>query len=272
MAVTGLTKHGYSRQPGDTRWTNHGGILRGAPAVAQVEDITHIIGVNSRGYLVHRTNATGYHPITSSGRCSDPAAASSGATVTIACIGDNRRGYTLSFDGRQHTPTVRRLADIGGGLTSIAVMQTGQGPVFAATGGQYTTSEDGFEWPANTYLKDPSHSNSWERLQLPCDGPLATTMSSSHWFSACQTEDAISVFVADDDEEPSFFTVPGVAAGKIGIAAVGDGDEAVLAVQGLDGYIRHRGIDMEGSIDSRWTQLSGACAGGVATASTADLT
>ncbi|PIE26976.1 MAG: hypothetical protein CSA58_06680 [Micrococcales bacterium] len=271
LSVTGLTKNAYMRDPGDRGWTNLGGGMVGAPAVAHVNGLTHIIAQSRTGYLVHRTQNTGYHPITTSGRCRNPSAAAAGTRVTIACIGMNRHGYTLTFDGTQEQPALQPLRDIGGGLDSIEVMHADNDPVFAVTGGWYTAREGGQTWRANTYVKDETQSSSWQRLSLPCDGPLASTLSASHWFSSCQTGSAMSVLVMDANKTPEVFTVPGRAAGKIGIAPVGDGSKAVLAVQGLDGYIRYRHVTMNGSVQSHWTQLSGAAKGGVAAAPASDL-
>lgn len=268
MSVTGMTDNGYVRGPGETRWTNRGGALQAAPAIAHVAGITHQIGVTESATLVHRTAQTDWHDLApNNGPCTKPTAAVRGTTVVVSCIASDGAGRWFTFDGTQQQPTTPGMAALGGRVSALQVSTSEGDDSFLAVGGPYqVTNEDtGETFRGNTYFRAPADLN-WFKLGYWCDGHAGSAMTKDTWFMACNSGSSIRVVTADTaNDRYHDYTVPGRADGVVSIVPTGE-SQADLLVQGLDGFIRHRSISVTGPTDRSWTQLSGRAKGGVAAA------
>ncbi|PID52891.1 MAG: hypothetical protein CSB46_11340 [Micrococcales bacterium] len=271
--MTGSDGAGYVRAGGDASWTRRGGILVSAPAVARVNGLTHQIGVNTFGALVHRTSHTGWRAFSpAGGRCDRPTAAVRRRTVVVSCIAPDGSARWFSFDGTTPHPAPSRLRSLGGRVSSLQVATSEESEVFVAVGGPYrlTNTETGQRIEANTYFRTAADLN-WFKLGYRCDGHPASAMTEHTWFMACNSGDSILVVTGDAEQDAyTTYSVPGVAAGLTSVVATSPQD-ATLFVQGLDGYVRHRSISLAGPVATAWTQLSGRARYGVAAGPMSDM-
>lgn len=270
MAVTGrTTDDGYWRGPGTMRWTNGGGSLQSGLAVAQVGDITHVIGTDRDGGLVHRTDTSGWRPLADRrSTCAKPTAVAAREKVHVACVGGDSRAYAATFDGTSRKPYVNSFTNLGGRVESVAVAADEDGPVWFATGGQYRIHSTGAQ--GNTYIRFAGVK--WQPWDARCTGPVGAAISVKRATVACQDGNhvRVEIFMPNNDKT-LMHKVPGRTVGAIGVVPTGDGSSAQLLAQGLDGVPRSQRIDDRGG-SGRWTSMNGASRGGVAGSSVVDLT
>ncbi|PID54224.1 MAG: hypothetical protein CSA58_06685 [Micrococcales bacterium] len=268
MAVSGLTTdHGYWRESGTGRWTNGRGTLKPGVGVAQSGSITHLVGTDDQGRLVHRTNRSSWHALTDTA-CNSPTIVTSKDTVHGACVGSNGTPQAFSFKANDQHPSVS-LKGLGGQVTSVAVAVDRDGPVYFANGNGYRIPSTGAT--GNVYVRYPS-SAGWERWDARCTGPVAAAITAKRATVACQDYERVRVEIFMPRNENSILhKLKGSTSGKMAVVPTGDGSSAMLLAQGRDGVPRHQRIDDTGGAGS-WAAVGGGSRGGVAGASVKDLT
>ncbi len=265
LAVTGTNRALYVRDGGETRWTNLGGQLLSAPAVASWGGVTHYVATGTNQVLYHRTDTTAWHRLAPA-FCTDVSATAADGVVYLSCRGANAALYTAQFDASQQQPAVRALTKRGGVIQGAApVVMTNIGPVYHVRGGSYI--EGGGEY--NTYTWDAVEG--FLRYYTWCDGTPAAASSPTHVFFACQQAGGVIAAEALHPVDPSdpggdyewtFYDVPGQGVNTPALAMTGD-DTAELFVQSPNGALYHRGLGVTGPTGSSWSRIDSAVIGGV---------
>lgn len=260
LAVTGDNGALYARTAGQASWTNLGGQLLSAPAVASWNGVTHYIGTGTNRTLYHRTGTTGWHRL-GPAYCTDVSATAGNGMVHISCRGGNGALYTTEFDARLQLPSTPTMVKRGGAVHgAVPVVMSVNGPVYFARTNEYT--EDG--QTANTYTYDTR--SGWNRYYTWCDSTPAAAAASTLFF-ACQSGDGLITAEANyyDGAEWAwnFYDVPGQMIDTPALAMTG-AETAELFVQGTNRAVYHRGLTIDGPSSGAWTKIDSIVIGGVA--------
>ncbi len=269
VAVTSPNGKVYARTSGISGWRDLGGVAVGAPAVAYANGLTHYIVQGSNSRLYHRTDVSGWAPLSAAqAACSNPTAVTVDSTVHVACRGGNAALYTLSFPGAQQTPYVASPTKLGGEVVgSTAIAASASGPIFFSVGVGYEVVP-GSE--ANTYIRTLTEGFShWDTY---CASSPAAVNTSTGFFFACQFENGVVAVESSDPSDVSasgyqFYDVAGQTVGTPSLVATGDGSTAQLYVQGSDAKLYDRPLSHMGPLSAGWTRTDGVLTGGVGAAS-----
>ncbi len=265
LAVTGSNRSLYVRTDAQSAWTNLGGALASAPAVASYDGVTHYIATGTNKVLYHRTNTTGWTRLANA-YCTDVSATADAETVWFSCRGSNGALYAGQFPVTAQKPALGSLTKLGGVVQgAVPVTLTDAGPQFFARGGTYYDEEG---YAGNTWTWDAEFG--WERYWVLCDGTPAVASSQSVLFFACQSGASVIAGEAwhpgeGGEYEFSFFEVAGEAIGTPALAMVSE-DRAQLFVQGSDQVVYHRTLAITGATGPRWSKISSVVLGGVGAA------
>jgi hypothetical protein len=246
VAVTGTNRALYAKHTSAATWTNLGGVLVAAPAVAVVNpQITQYIGIGTNSMLYQRTDTTDWRRLTTlEYKCTQIAMAVSpidGTTVSGACTAGNGALYTFSFDGSAVTPTVATLTkatanDVVSG--QAAVTYDGGEPVYLFNGVSYG---DGNVWILDT-------TDLYQHDSVSTNGPGVSTP----WqFEVYQHNDATLTIVGPDLS----YSIPGRSIGNPALAAGIEG-QSQLFVTGTNGSVYMTGLD--GQEHTGWTRIPSA--------------
>ncbi len=144
VAVTGTNGALYVKHTSAPGWTNLGGILIAAPAVAVVDaDTTHYVGIGSNRMLYQRTDTTGWRRLTEIAYgCSEVTIVLGPDRTTVqgACTGPNAALYTFTFDGTVDRPVVQVLNKVtanGETIGRVSIGFDGIMPCYLFTGAEY---------------------------------------------------------------------------------------------------------------------------------------
>lgn len=267
-AVVGTNAALYVRSAGQTTWTNLGGVLISAPAVAVVgegpEQVTHYVGIGGNGMLYQRTATTGWRRLTTlEYRCTQVSLTSTGTTwdttVYGACTAANNAGYAFSFDGSLTRPTVgllTKISDNGQVFGQMSAQFWQRKPVFTAVGPSYVSDagEPGNVW---AYLD-----GEWTQSELFSVNPPGA--DSTGTYEAYQQPDGtIQIWCT----EPAFvsYLIPGRGIGAPALTLNDDGSAQII-VTGTNRAIYSQRITCDGTGLSGWTVLSGLTPFGPASA------
>ncbi len=269
VAVTSPNGKVYARTSGTAGWRDLGGVALGAPAVAYANGLTHYIVQGSNFRLYHRTDLSGWAPLSDARAvCSNPTAVTVDSTVHVACRGGNAALYTLSFPGTQQRPYVAAPTKLGGQVVgSTAIAASPSGPIFFSVGSSYEVVP-GAE--ANTYTRTLTEGFShWDTF---CASSPAAVNTATGFFFACQFEDGVFAVESADPSDVSaegyqFYDVAGQTVGTPALVATGDGSTAHLYVQGSDAKMYDRPLSHLGPLSPGWTRTDGVLTGGVGAAS-----
>ena len=271
VAVTSPNGKVYAMTSGTPGWRDLGGVAVGAPAVAYANGLTHYIVQGSNSRLYHRTDVSGWAPLSdAAAACSNPTAVTvvQTGTVHVACRGGNAALYTLSFPGDQRTPYVASPTKLGGQVVgSTAIAASPSGPIFFSVGGAYEVVP-GSE--ANTYTR--TLTEGFSRWDTFCADSPAAVNTATGFFFACQFENGVVAVESADPSDVSaegyqFYDVAGQAVGTPALVATGDGSTAQLYVQGSDAKVYDRPLSHMGPLSAGWTRTDGVVTGGIGAAS-----
>lgn len=265
LAVTGANRALYVQTAGSSSWTNLGGQLLSAPAVASWGGVTHYVGTGTNKTLYHRTNTTGWHRL-GPAYCTDVSATAAERRVFLSCRGGNGALYTTDFDATLQRPATPTMTKIGGSvLGAVPVMMTEFGVMFLARAASYTEAGETF----NTYTWTEEFG--FQRFYVRCDSTPAMVYSMTTDFMACQQGAGVVTVEAgyypSEPEESDFniYDVPGQVINTPALALTGEGT-AELFVQGSNGAVYHRGLSVDGPTGAGWTKINSIVIGGVAAA------
>lgn len=273
IAVTGSNRALYVRGPAQLGFSNWGGQLVNAPAIAYTNGITHVIGIGTNNILYHRTAETGWHRLMPDNYyCTDVSASADNGIVYVACRGGNGALYTFQFAGTNQTPFVTTLVKLGGWfMGAVGVVITDAGPTYYVTGGSYLKDEGGQTYEFNVWYRTAT--GPWNRYDTYCQGPPAVSSTATTYYFACRYTPR-QVLVESwrpggDKGTWVVYALPGSIQGNPALAPIGNGNNAQLYVAGTDTRIFTKYVDVEKTTTALpWTDLGGRTIGGVSASTT----
>ena len=252
MAVTGLNKALYVQGPGPDVWTNLGGTLIAAPAVAVSGGLVHYIGIGSNGRLYHRTTSTGWAVMAPADLlCSHVSATATPSTVTAACTATADGSVnTVSFPATATQPFVSAPVNWGGVVYGpVAIVSDGGTLRVIARGGPYNDAGG----VSNTYTK--TQGGSWTVWHTYCQTSPGAVFTASLKVVACQTTpDYVLIETGTAAGEWQALTVTGRTLAAPGVAASATG--ATVFVVGTNSSPYYRPVSFANP-GPGWTKMSG---------------
>jgi hypothetical protein len=241
---------------GTGSWTNLGGGLSAAPAVALLPggaDLYVVTGTNHT--LWERTDSTGWRQLSSFACLDNPAATISGTTLTVACQASNHATYLAqtTVSGNLLPTTLSAFSSLGGTTT--------YGPAVSVVNGTLTyfvLGTDGRVWWRTL-------SQGWAPLSgVTCSGHPAASTAGTSSYLVCDggtsgvwyTKNTGSGWSSWKSLSGSFTDGPGVVASSSGAVIVAEGGSNVVYQNQLSSSGTASGWQSTGG-----TALHGAAAG-----------
>ena len=261
VAVTGTNRRLYHADvPGDG-FTDGGGRLLGAPAMARYGKEVYFVAVGTDRNVYVRTSNITWRVLGPTGTdCSGVSIdirRSTGA-MAVACRGANGKLYVgrTTVTPGQLPPRIQSFRSLGGAvLFGTLTGVTSSDFYFDVVGTDHLV----YRWTSGTGFRRLSTS-------LRCYGPLGSD-SFSNAGLACRARDGALTVVPDDSNYSAFATIVGKVVGRPGVAVDEDGT-ARYYVLGTDDKIYVAGSSRDGTIRGFRRGPAGSGLYGLAAAST----
>ncbi len=247
VAVTGTNQALYVRRDTDPGWTNLGGQLIAAPAVARTSSgVVHYLGIGTNSRLYQRTDSTDWRPLTTIAyQCAQitAAAAPTGSTITGGCTAAaNNALYTFSFDGSQLQPTVDVLTKVTPSNTVYSPAQIAWTAATPSTA--YALFKGAGTSLGDAYRVDLPGGAITPQAHASVRGPAVS--AGGHYQAYQKADNTIVVFTPS-----THYSLPAQSKGVPAIVEHGDGT-ADLYVTGINGSLYAWHITSTGPGPQTW--------------------